>query len=170
MRYGAQERAPDQEPLGEQFVLQNADVVWPAARRRPKFGRSEMEQLPGKVPLVNRLIDVNAFVTLESNQLPAGPSGQGVRHLGLTAAGLAFEEEWTVEHHGQEDRGGQTVVGEVPMAFESTPNLVGRLGKHKRSGAGLPGSLAHHAWTLMKTPSGAGAVDGACVARRETPR
>jgi hypothetical protein len=114
----------------------------PPACRAAEFGGPQMEQLSGEVPLVDRLADVDSLVALETNQLPAGPSGQGVRHLGLPAAGLTFQEERTTEHHGQEDRRGQTVVGEVSVPSRP-PHIVGRLWGVKRP-AHCPGHVIGH--------------------------
>ena len=89
-----------------------------------------------EVPLVDRLAHVDSLVTLEADQLPARPFGQGIGHLGLAPARLTFEEQRAAEHHGQEDRRGQTVVGQVAVPLERVPHIVGRLRTGQSGGRG----------------------------------
>ena len=72
---GGEQRPADQESLAVDVVL--------AGRHSPRLGGPQMEKLAGVVPLVDRLRDVDALVALQSQQFPAGPRRQYLRHLGL---------------------------------------------------------------------------------------
>ena len=72
-----------------------------------------MEDLAGEVPVVERLAGVDALVALQAHQrqLEAGRERLGQR--GLARARLALEEERALHAVGEEDDGGELVVGEV---------------------------------------------------------
>ena len=80
------------------------------------LGGAEVEQLAGVVPLVHGLADVDALVALQADQLAAGPARQHLGHLGLPHAGLALEEQRSAQAQGEEDGGGQALVGQVAVA------------------------------------------------------
>ena len=90
-----------------------------------------MQQLAGVVPLVDGLAGVDALVALQPHELAARPAGQHLGHLGLADAGLALEQQRALQAQGEEDRGGQALVGEVVVLGERGADVVD--GLHHRS-------------------------------------
>jgi hypothetical protein len=84
-----------------------------------------VQQLPGVVPFVDRLADVDAVVALDPQEGTARPPGQDLGDLGLADPGLALQQEWSGKRDGQEDGGGQALVGEVPVLLEGREYLAG---------------------------------------------
>jgi hypothetical protein len=72
-----------------------------------------MQQLPGVVPIVERLGGVDALVALHPDGLPLKDPGQGVGDLGLADAGHAFEQQRLAELQRKIERGHQRLVGEI---------------------------------------------------------
>ena len=100
-----QERPAQQEVRAEQVLLFHGGS--------PAFRQPDGQHLPGVVPLVGRLCDVQSLVALEPDQ---GRAEDGRRHLGelgLPDAGFALEEEGALEAEGQEERRGQPAVGDI---------------------------------------------------------
>ena len=88
----------------------------------------EVEELAGVVPLVDGLGGVDALVALEAQQLAARPPGEDLGHLGLADAGLALEQEGPPQPQGQEDGGGEALVGQVLVAGEGLADLLDGFG------------------------------------------
>ncbi len=79
----------------------------------------------GVVPVVHRLSGVDAFVALQADQFAAGRRGQALGEFGLAHTGFAFEQKWPSQAHRQEDRGGDSLVGQIPLGSEGGTH-VGR--------------------------------------------
>ena len=116
---GPQQGPADEEALREQLVL---DVLAPC------LGRPDVQQLARVVPFVDGLGGVDALVALQAQQLAAGPAREHLGHLGLADSGLALEEQWAVEPQGQEDGGGQALVGQVAVLGEGVADVFNGLG------------------------------------------
>ena len=73
-------------------------------RLATRLEQADLEHLPRVVPLVDRRVDVEAFVALEPDQTGAETRGEHLRELGLADARLAFEQQRTAqlerEEHG----------------------------------------------------------------------
>ena len=128
-----QQRPLHEEPLGVELVLDHLAAT--------RLDRAEVQQLAGVVPLVDGLAGVDALVALQADQLAAGPAGQHLRHLGLAHARLALQQQRALEPDGEEDRGGQALVGQVVVLGEGGADVVDglhRVRSYRRSGD-LPG-------------------------------
>jgi hypothetical protein len=64
---------------------------------------AQMEELAGVVPVVERVMEVDALVALESDQVGARGSRQRLSDLGLADARLALEQERLLEGRRQVD-------------------------------------------------------------------
>jgi hypothetical protein len=101
-----------------------------AAREQGAFvdtalGRAQRQQLPLPVPVVERLVDVDALVALQPDQARPGRRGKRLGDLRLADPGLALEQQRLAEDGGQVDGDGELAVGEVALARE---RLADRLG------------------------------------------
>ena len=94
------------------------------------------EHLPGVVPLVERLVGVDALVALQPDQPPAEHRGEDLGDLGLADADLALEQDRAAQRQRDEQRGGQPAVGEVAAAAQQ----LGQLGDGRRA---VGATLAH---------------------------
>ena len=111
---GAQQRPLDEESLAVELGFEFISRT----RRRFAGGlsRAQVQQLAGVVPVVDRLRDVDALVTLQAYELAAGCSCQGLGQLGLADTSFAFEQQRAVQRHGQEHRRRDPLVGQVAVA------------------------------------------------------
>src|SRR5207302_516743 len=114
---GLQQRPAHEEALGVQLVLC-------FSRPARGFRGPQVQQLPGVVPLVDSLGDVDALVALEAQQLTAGPTREDLGHLGLADTGLALQQQWPVQLQREEDRRRQPLVGEIAVLREGAGDLV----------------------------------------------
>src|SRR5260370_17142296 len=76
--------------------------------------------LPGLIPLVQRLIGVDAYVALEADQPPPIDVRQDLSDLGLADAHLALEQDRPVQRQRHQQRGSEPAIREVaavPQAF-----------------------------------------------------
>jgi hypothetical protein len=108
-----QQRPAQQEAAREQLALVDAAL-----------GGAEREQLARVVPVVQRLVDVDALVALQADQLRARRERERLRNLGLPDAGLALDEQRQAQLGGQEDRRGQRAVGEVALLAQRLADRV----------------------------------------------
>jgi len=75
--------------------------------------RLDGEELTLIVPLVKRCVLVEAFITLQTDQLRGVNGGERFANLGLADAGLAFQQQRTLEEFHQPQRGGDVAVSDV---------------------------------------------------------
>ena len=97
-------------------------------RRVPGLGGADREDLAGVIPVVERLVDVDALVALQADQPRALRGRERLGDLRLADPGLALEQQRLLERDGQEDRGRQPPVGEVALAGQGGDHLVNALG------------------------------------------
>ncbi len=107
----AQQRSFDEELGSEQI-----DVV---ERLATGLGEADAEQLTGVVPLVQRLGRVDALVALQSHEPRVEGRGERLGRGRLADPGFAFEEQRLGEPGGAEERGRQSLVGEVGVVGEA---------------------------------------------------
>ena len=79
----------------------------------------DLEQLARIVPLVERLRDVEPFVTLKADQLGAERRRQRLGDLGLADAGLAFEKQGPPQLQREVNRDRQTPIGDIELPARS---------------------------------------------------
>ena len=103
-----EQRTLEQEAL----VIQIA----PRGRLEQSSGRLEqpqLQQLPGVVPLVHGMGDVEPFVALKPDEVGIERRGRGRRQRRLADAGLSFQKEGLAQAKREEQRHGQPAVGHV---------------------------------------------------------
>ena len=145
-----QQRPLDQETLAVQLGLQF--VRRAGVRLARGLGGAQVQQLAGVVPVVHGLRHVDALVALQADELTAGRGRQGLGQLGLADAGLALEEQRSVQGHRQEHRRRDALVGQVSMPRERTGDGVG---SHRRDATG--GSAMSPAWpNVTRCPASCG--------------
>src|ERR671914_755233 len=76
----------------------------------------QVQQLARVVPVVQRVVEVDALVALEADEPRSRRARQRLRHLGLAHTRLALEQQRLLERGGQEDRSREARVGEVTLA------------------------------------------------------
>ena len=64
-----------------------------AGPHRPSLGGAQRQQLPRVIPVVDRVMQVDALVTLQPDQARARSRGQGAGDLGLADPGFALEQQ-----------------------------------------------------------------------------
>ena len=89
------------------------------------LGGAQVQELAGVVPVVDGLAGVDALVALQADQLAAGPPAEHLGDLGLADAGLALEQQRSLQRQRQEDAGGQPVVGQVAVRAERLGDVGG---------------------------------------------
>ena len=115
-----EQRPPDEELRPEQLLLGH----------RAFLRRADVEQLPGVVPLVDGVRDVEALVALEPDQPRAEAARQRLRRLGLPHARLALEQQRLLEREREVERGREAAVREVARVPEAAFELVDRTERH----------------------------------------
>jgi hypothetical protein len=115
-----QQRSPQQELAAEEL-----------ARLGARLGRTDRQQLALVVPVVDRVVQVDALVALQADQPRAGGRRQRTRHLGLADARLALEQQRLLERRREEDRGAEGLVGEIALAGQALRHVVGRGEAHR---------------------------------------
>ena len=122
-----QQRPFDQEVGTEQLAGARAAI---ARGRAVRLGQADLDQLPRVVPLVHRVGDVEPLIALQADQVGPERRREHLRDLGLADAGLALQQQRSVQLQREVDRSRQTVVGDVQMVREQAPQLVdgGRCG------------------------------------------
>ena len=92
------------------------------------FGGTQMQQLSGVVPLVQRLALLQAVVALQAQQLARQHLGQGLGQLGLADAGFALQQQRAAQAQGQKGRSSQAPIGEVARALQGLGERVDAAG------------------------------------------
>ena len=78
-----------------------------------RFRGTHVQQLRGVVPFVERLALLQPVVALQPQQFALQGGRQRLGQLGLADAGLAFEQQRTLQLQRQEHGRDQTSIGEV---------------------------------------------------------
>ena len=113
-----QQRPLQQEPRAEQLV----DRV--VVGDLPLGQGPDVQHLAGVVPLVQRLVGVDALVALQPDQLAAEDGGEHLGDLGLAHPDLALEQDRPLQAERDEQRGGQAAVGQVPALAQDLGELA----------------------------------------------
>src|SRR5450755_3215388 len=77
-----------------------------------------MKDLLRVIPLVERVIGVEALIALEADETAAEVGGQHLGDLGLANAGLAFQEQRFSQREREKNRHRKRTVGDVAPARE----------------------------------------------------
>ena len=88
-----------------------------------RLEQPDLEHLARVVPLVDRGVDVEAFVALEPDQPRAEARREHLGELGLADAGLALEEQRAAELEREEHGGRDRAVGDVVVAAKGVLDL-----------------------------------------------
>ena len=94
------------------------------ARRRARLGGADREQLALVVPVVDRVVEVDALVALQADQLGARRGRQRARHLGLAHTRLALQQQRLLEREGEVGGRREALVGEVPLAGQGPRDVL----------------------------------------------
>ena len=108
-----QQRALDEEAPGEQVALLDAALRGP-----------DREELPGIVPVVDRVVQVDALVALQADEPGAPCRGQGARDLRLADSGLALEQQRLVEGEREPQGRRQGAVGQVALTGQRLGDVL----------------------------------------------
>ncbi len=108
-----QQRPLDKEGLAVQLAVRARAIQF--VRR---FKNTQLEQLTGVVPLVQRMADIEPFVALQSNQVGAERRGRGSSQCRLADTGFAFEKQGAAQAECKEDRNGEAAIRDVVLAGE----------------------------------------------------
>jgi hypothetical protein len=108
-----EQRPAQQEPAREELALVNTAL-----------GGAQREQLARVVPVVERLMDVDALVALQADEPRAGGGGERLGDLGLADARLALDQQGLAELAGEVDGCGLRAVGEVALLRERLADRV----------------------------------------------
>ena len=125
---GLHERSLDQEAFSEQILLR---ALGPRVTQR-----ANVEHLPGVVPLVDGVVNVDALVALESDELAAGHPRHGAGQLCLADSHLTFKQQRLAQLKGEEQRRGEPTIGDVvlcPQLGNQVADFTGTLGLGHRA-------------------------------------
>ena len=86
--------------------------------------RPDLQHLPRVVPLVERLVGVDALVALQPDEPAAEDRGEHLGDLGLADPDLALEQDRALQRQRDEQRGGQAAVGEVAALAQEVGQLT----------------------------------------------
>jgi hypothetical protein len=89
-----------------------------------RAARAQLQQLARIVPVVQRVVDVDALVALQPDERRAGRRGECLGELGLPDAGLAFEQQRAAQLQSEVDDGPKTLVDEVALLCERAEQLI----------------------------------------------
>src|SRR5690606_17386835 len=97
-----------------------ADVCGPAFR----FRHPNRHHLPGVIPLIRGAGEVQAFVTLQADEVPAESPGKNVRYFRFTDARFAFQEQRPAHAQREINDGCEVTAGNVVAAAKQVLYLV----------------------------------------------
>jgi hypothetical protein len=75
----------------------------------------ELQQLTGIIPLVERMADVQAFVTLQTDQIGVERRRRGGSERRLADAGFALQKQRPLETKRQKQRNRKASVGDIVL-------------------------------------------------------
>src|SRR5918997_2322336 len=125
-----EQRPADQKLPGVELVLE----AGPVFGRSQGLGGADVQELPGVVPLVDRLVHVDALVALEPDKGRVQHARQHLRHLRLADPGLALQKERAAQLEGEKDGGGKPLAGQVV----ALPEPCGELRRTRNAGGQGP--------------------------------
>ena len=88
-------------------------------------GLADGEKLALIVPFVERMSGVDALVALQPDEIARQQLCDGLGGFRLADARRAFEQQRLAEPDGEEDRGGEAIVGEVAHRGEARGQRLG---------------------------------------------
>src|SRR5690242_1953683 len=116
------EQRPAQKKLGaEDLAFGSAPVLLLA-------DQADVEELARVVPLVNRVREVDALITLETDEARAQHIGHDLGGFGLAHACLAFDEERLLQLEGQKYRRGERAIADVAAVAQAAFDVLDRGG------------------------------------------
>jgi len=108
---------PQQGSL-EQVVSAEDDLLELGGISSVPLRHAQSQELALVVPFVQRRVDVQPLIALESDQLAAKHLREHPGDLGLPNSRVAFDHERLAHLPGQEQGGGDRGLGDVPMALQ----------------------------------------------------
>jgi hypothetical protein len=118
-----------------------------------RFEDTELEQLAGIVPLVQRVADLEPFVALKAYEIGLEHGGGGRCERRLPDAGFALEKERALQPEREEQSNRQTAVRHVPV-IEQVRLQVGDRGRGHDSHYALPQSFDDESFMTERTSRG----------------
>jgi hypothetical protein len=112
---GTRGERPEKWTADEKALTVDLVFDLPDGRPAAALTCSEVEELAGVVPLVQRLGDVDSLVALQSDELTAGDEREGPCEFGLSSTRLTLQEERPRHPHREEGDRRQTLVSEVVL-------------------------------------------------------
>ena len=110
-----EERPSQQEALGVEGLRLGGSTLLGRVRS-DGTSCAQVQQLARVVPVVERVVEVDALVALEPDQARAGGGGERLADLGLAHSRLTLEQQRLLERDREEDGDGEAPVGEVALA------------------------------------------------------
>ena len=90
----------------------------------------DVEHLPWEIPLIERRIDIQSFVALQTNQLCSEHGSQDFGHLRLAYARFPFQENGLFQFYRQKDDSRQGTVADIIMGSHSLLQGFNRMKFH----------------------------------------
>ncbi len=131
-----EERALDEKSVAVQLTA-GADAV-DGVRR---FENAQLDELASVVPFVNRVADVEAFVTLEAYQIGFEGPSNGARERCLADAGFTLEKKRASELQREKQRNGQASIRDVLLGRELRLEIGNGSGKNGLTPSGRSAGL-----------------------------
>jgi hypothetical protein len=127
-----QQRPPDQEVVGIQ--IGGAIAQRPFRTVAQRLRQPNRQQLFAVVPIVRGGGEIESLVALQPQEPRAEHRGQRARGVGLSDAGVAFEQHGTVQADSTRQGGRQSRIRDVAGIPESLPEIVDVDGlRHRRA-------------------------------------
>ena len=125
MLNGLQQRAAQQKLRPEQLGFGGPLLA--------RFCQPQVQHLAGVVPLVHRMMHIQAFVALQPDQVGLQQRSQHLGHFGFANAGFAFQQQRAVQAQRQKDGSGQAAIGNVHARAQRFLQRVYRAYFHRAS-------------------------------------
>ena len=129
-----QDRAGHQESFAVQLVLDSLEIEL-RADRGADLRCPQMQHLPRKIPVVQGLSCIDAFVALQPDQGRAAGLGQCGGERGLSDAGLPLQQQRAAQRVGEKGCRGDSVVRQVARALQCGRDAL-RIRERRSAGLG----------------------------------
>ena len=123
---GGEERAPDEEILGEDVAGEAGVAVGLRSIVPPPLRRPDMDHLLRVVPFVCGRRQIQPLVALQPNQRSSQPCGQRLRDLGLTHPGLALKQQRAPQLQRQKERRAEPDISHIALVPQQRDCVVDR--------------------------------------------
>ncbi len=125
---GLQQRPFDQECFGKEIPGEPAaDLVAVGGLAQRRFEQPNFEDLARVVPLVDRMRDVEALITLQPDQRRPERGGEDLGQLRLADPGFAFEEERPLQSQREVHRNREGALGHVVLTAKRLLQVFDRV-------------------------------------------